>query len=133
MAALDVRSTGCIACNVQTRDGRRLRPADNIERDRLMCVVAETVASVQRVAEQRGWLNKSQRGQQASQHSALRAATGGTTPFYPKLITDLGNGVEKRRSGREVQRSTFASFLGSLDFRLLQQYRHETDLQRCPS
>jgi hypothetical protein len=44
------------------------------------------------------------------------------TSFYPKLITDLGNGVKKRRSGREVQRSTFARFLGSLDFRLLQQY-----------
>src|SRR5580765_4290815 len=30
--------------------------------------------------------------------------------------------VEKRRSSREVQRSTFARFSGSLDFRLLQQY-----------
>jgi hypothetical protein len=39
-------------------------------------------------------------------------------------ITDLRTGVEKRRSGREVQRSTFARFSGSLDFRLLQQYRH---------
>jgi hypothetical protein len=32
------------------------------------------------------------------------------------------SGVEKRRSSREVQRSTFARFLGLFDFRLLQQY-----------
>jgi hypothetical protein len=43
------------------------------------------------------------------------------------LITDLRSGVEKRRSSREVQRSTFAKFLGLFDFRLLQQYQHQTD------
>jgi hypothetical protein len=34
----------------------------------------------------------------------------------PKSITDLRSGVEKRRSSREVQRSTFARFLGLFDF-----------------
>jgi hypothetical protein len=34
---------------------------------------------------------------------------------------DLRSGVEKRRSGKEVQRSTFARFLELFDFRLLQQ------------
>jgi hypothetical protein len=42
-----------------------------------------------------------------------------------KSITHLRNGVEKRRSGREVQRSTLARFLGLFDFRLLQQYPPE--------
>jgi hypothetical protein len=46
----------------------------------------------------------------------------------PKSITGLRTGVEKRRSGREVQRSTFARFFGSLDFRLLQQYRHKCEV-----
>ena len=32
--------------------------------------------------------------------------------------------LKKRRSRREVQRSTFARFLGLFDFRPLQQYRH---------
>jgi hypothetical protein len=41
----------------------------------------------------------------------------------PKSITDLRSGTEKRRRIREVQRSTFARFLGLFDFRLLQQYR----------
>jgi hypothetical protein len=45
-----------------------------------------------------------------------------------KSITDLRRGVEKRRSSREVQRSTFARFLGLFDLRLLQQYRHEADV-----
>src|SRR4030081_3749864 len=31
---------------------------------------------------------------------------------HPKSITGLRNGVEKRRSSREVQRSTLARFLG---------------------
>src|SRR5205823_13476063 len=52
----------------------------------------------------------------------LRAATWGTILFHPKLITDLRRGVERRRNSREVQRSTFARFLGLFDFRLLQQY-----------
>src|SRR5260370_561158 len=46
----------------------------------------------------------------------------GTISLHPKSITDLRSGVEKRRSSREVQRSTFARFLGLFDFRLLQQY-----------
>src|SRR6266478_3390303 len=49
----------------------------------------------------------------------------GTISFHPKSITDLRSGVEKRRSSREVQRSTFARFLGLFDFRLLQQYRRK--------
>jgi len=48
-----------------------------------------------------------------------------TISFHSKSITDLRCGVEKRRSGREVQRSTFARFLGLSNFRLLQQYRPE--------
>jgi hypothetical protein len=40
---------------------------------------------------------------------------------FDALFTDLRSGVEKRRSGKEVQRSTFARFLGLFDFRLLQQ------------
>jgi len=39
-----------------------------------------------------------------------------------KSTRDLHSGVEKRHSGGGVQRSTFARFFGSLDFRLLQQY-----------
>jgi hypothetical protein len=34
------------------------------------------------------------------------------------------SGAEKLRRSTEVQRSTFARFLGLFDFRLLQQYRH---------
>ena len=45
--------------------------------------------------------------------------------FHPKLITDL-----RRRSSREVQRSTFARFLGLFDFRLLQQYLPKAEM-RC--
>ncbi len=52
----------------------------------------------------------------------------GTISLHPKSITDLRSGVEKRRSSREVQRSTFARFLGLFDFRLLQQYRHLADI-----
>src|ERR1700681_295154 len=39
-----------------------------------------------------------------------------------KSLTDLRRRVEKRRSSGEIQRSTFAGFLGLFDFRLLQQY-----------
>src|SRR5258705_12023331 len=42
--------------------------------------------------------------------------------FHPKSTTDLPSSAEKRRSSRKVHRSTFARFLGSFDFRLLQQY-----------
>ena len=49
-----------------------------------------------------------------------------------KWITDLRSGLEKRRSSREAQKSTFARFLGLFDFRLLQQYRHQPDHPRCP-
>ena len=37
-------------------------------------------------------------------------------------ITDLLSGAAERRSSKEVQRSTFARFLGVFYFRLLQQY-----------
>ena len=37
-------------------------------------------------------------------------------------------GAAERRSNREVQRSTFARFLGLLDFRLLQQYLPGADI-----
>ena len=49
----------------------------------------------------------------------------GTISFHPKSTRDLHRGVEKRHSGGGVQRSTFARFFGSLDFRLLQQYPPE--------
>src|SRR5207249_12154663 len=61
---------------------------------------------------------------------ALRAATRGTISLHPKSITDLRSGVEKQRGSREVQRSTFARFLGLSDFRLLQQYLHFPELAR---
>src|SRR6478752_4272327 len=41
-------------------------------------------------------------------------------PHVAKSTRDLRGGLEKRHSGGEVQRSTFARFSGSLDFRLLQ-------------
>src|SRR6266850_520257 len=40
----------------------------------------------------------------------------GTISFHPKSITDLRSGAKKRRSGREVQRSTFARFFWLFDF-----------------
>src|SRR6266480_4172331 len=52
----------------------------------------------------------------------------GTISFHPKSTTDLRSGVEKQHSGGEVQRSTFARFSGSLDFRLLQQYPPKADI-----
>ena len=48
--------------------------------------------------------------------------------FHPKSIMDLRSGIENQSSSREVQRSTFARFLGLFDFRLLQQYRHFSDM-----
>src|SRR5258706_12598918 len=51
----------------------------------------------------------------------------GTISYRPKSITGLRRGIEKRRSSRELQRSTFARFLGLFDFRLLQQYLPGTD------
>src|SRR6266511_1312453 len=41
-----------------------------------------------------------------------RVEVRGTISFRPKSIADLGSGVAKRRNSREVQRSTFARFLG---------------------
>ena len=38
----------------------------------------------------------------------------------------------KRDAAGEVQRSAFARILGLFDFRLLQQYRHFSDIARCP-
>jgi hypothetical protein len=43
-----------------------------------------------------------------------------TLSFHPKPITGLRSGVERRRSGREVQRSAFAGFLKLVNFRFLQ-------------
>ncbi|WP_375144125.1 helix-turn-helix domain-containing protein [Bradyrhizobium sp. Ash2021] len=67
------------------------------------------------------------------QQGWITASRGASKPatrisFHSKSITDLRSGVEKRRSSREVQRSAFARFLGLFDFRLLQQYRHKTNL-----
>jgi hypothetical protein len=45
-----------------------------------------------------------------------------------KIDHGLRSGAEKRRSGREVQRSTLARYSGLFDFRLLQQYRHLADV-----
>jgi hypothetical protein len=59
-----------------------------------------------------------------------RGDVRGTISFHPKSTTDLPSGAEKRRSGRDVQKSTFARFLGLIDFRLLQQYRHEPDMPK---
>src|SRR5882757_487842 len=39
-----------------------------------------------------------------------------------KIDQGAPSGVAKQRSSREVKKSTFARFLGSFDFRLLQQY-----------
>ena len=50
-----------------------------------------------------------------------------------KSTRDLHSGVEKRHSGGGVQRSTFARFFGSLDFRLSQKYRHFSDVLRQSS
>src|SRR6266404_2951127 len=61
----------------------------------------------------------------------MRFARGdvkGTISFHPKSITDLRSGAKERCSRREAQRSTFARFFGLFDFRLLQQYRHKTDM-----
>src|SRR5450432_1917529 len=41
---------------------------------------------------------------------------------------DLGRGIENRSRCGEVQSSTFARFLGSFDFRLLQQYLPLADI-----
>ena len=57
-----------------------------------------------------------------SRWCVLCAATWGTISLVPKSTTDFRRGAEKRRSNREVQRSTFARFLELFDFRLL-QYR----------
>jgi hypothetical protein len=54
----------------------------------------------------------------------------------PKSTTDLRNGAKERCSGRELQKSTFARFSLSFDFRLLQHYRAQTDtsdLERTPT
>ena len=41
--------------------------------------------------------------------------------------------AKERRSRREAERSTFARFFGLFDFRLLQQYRHLTDIASLPN
>ena len=65
-----------------------------------------------------GWRTKILRAADAS--SARRRE--GPNRFIQNRSRDLRSGVEKRRSSGEVQRSTFARFLGLFDFRLLQQY-----------
>src|SRR6476660_8168640 len=49
---------------------------------------------------------------------------------YAKTTTDLRIGAREPCGSRGVQESTFARFSGSFDFRLLQQYRHETDMPK---
>jgi hypothetical protein len=49
-----------------------------------------------------------------------------------KSTRDLRSGVEKQRSGGEVQRSTFARFSGSLDFRLCNNICQEPTLRPDP-
>src|SRR4029434_7833662 len=65
----------------------------------------------------------------------MRSARGDVSDHIvsSKSITDLRSGVERRRGSREVQRSTFARFLGLFDFRLLQPYRPGADIEygRC--
>jgi hypothetical protein len=61
----------------------------------------------------------------------MRFTSGDVISFHPKSITDLRSGAENRRSGKEVRRSAFARFLALFDFRLLQQYRHFSDMGRC--
>src|SRR5438552_19201594 len=48
--------------------------------------------------------------------------------FHPKSITDLRSGAGKRRSGQRSPMTTLARFFEPPDFRLLQQYRHLTDI-----
>ena len=45
-----------------------------------------------------------------------------------KSTTDLRSWAKERCSGREVQKSTFARFSVSSNFRLLQQYRPDADV-----
>jgi hypothetical protein len=52
--------------------------------------------------------------------------------FHPKPIVRLRSGIEKRPSSGEAQKSTFARFLGLFDFRLLQQYRHISEIWQRP-
>jgi hypothetical protein len=67
-------------------------------------------------------LQKSFRGAERKLEPLMRFACGDVRDHIVSSKIDRGprNGVEKRRSGREVQRSTFARFSGSPDFRLLQ-------------
>jgi hypothetical protein len=44
----------------------------------------------------------------------------------PKIDHRLRSSATKRRSGREVEKSTFARFSVSSDFRLLQQYQRQS-------
>jgi hypothetical protein len=45
-----------------------------------------------------------------------------------KIDHGPSSGIEKPHSRRDVQKSTFARFVGLIDFRLLQQYRHFSDV-----
>ena len=46
-----------------------------------------------------------------------------------KTTTDVRIAPGKHRSGRDVKTSAFARFSASIDFRLLQQYRHLADIR----
>jgi hypothetical protein len=48
------------------------------------------------------------------------------TSLLRKTTTDLRIGATEHRSGRVVQKSTFARFLASFDFRLLQHYQRKS-------
>jgi hypothetical protein len=61
----------------------------------------------------------------------MRFARGdmrGTTSFHTKTTTNLRSGTAEPCSGKNVQKSTFAGISGQFDFRLLQQYRHFSDM-----
>jgi hypothetical protein len=76
-------------------------------------------------------LQKSFRGgEQKFLEPLMRLARGDVRDHIAssKINHDLRSGVEERHSSREVQRSTFARFLGLFDFRLLQQNRHFSDI-----
>ncbi len=64
----------------------------------------------------------------------VRSCEGFRMPAHDDVATHTGAGVRKppkeEIAGRRTWevRPTFARFLGLFDFRLLQQYRHETDM-----
>jgi hypothetical protein len=55
----------------------------------------------------------------------------GTTSFHTKTTTELRIGATEYCRGGVGQKSTFARFSASFDFRLLQHYRGESGLPSC--